>query len=114
MLQSLSYEDDTEVVDVEEPPPSIGRVATEDLSVHVRDENGFWHRRHPVKLQTSCGMPWRNWSWQNRRDGRHIDPPLAEVRPDGEPCDCWTREERKEAADQARLREEAEKGSVAP
>jgi hypothetical protein len=110
--QSLAFED-TEVVDVEEPPPiAMGRVATEDLIVHVKDENGFWHRRHPVKLQTSCGMPWTNWNWRNHRPGRHIDPPLATVRPYGEPCDCWTRAEREEAAESDRLRIAAEKGSV--
>lgn len=111
-----NYEPDTvveEIDDWEETPRSrrhsepiaLGRVPTEDLIVHVRDENGHWHRRHPVKLQTSCGKPWTNWSHENRRDGRHINPPLAD-------CECWTTAEREEAAESERLAALASKGTV--
>lgn len=102
--QSRTYEfdveDDTEVVDVEEAPPeiAIGRVATKDLIMHVMDERGQWHRLHPSTTKTACGFP-INFYRSVPRDNRRLEHPLATVRPDGEPCDCWTRAERKEADD---------------
>lgn len=95
------YEPDTEVVDVEDwsPPEPIARsrVATEDLTMHCRTEDDRWHRLHPNRLETACGYPFTNWGAGNTRSGRYPDHPLAEERPDGEPCDCWTKAERSEA-----------------
>ena len=96
------YVPDTLVADVEEEwlpaePLARGRVATEDLTMHCRTEDNRWHRLHPNRLETACGYPFTHWGTGNTRSGRFPDHPLAETRPDGEPCDCWTRAERSEA-----------------
>jgi hypothetical protein len=103
------YEPDTEVVDErdldQERQIAMPRVATEDLIMHVRDEAGNWHRRHPRRLETACGQKWMNWGYQNERSGRLIEPPLAA-------CDCWSKAEREEADESEKLRAIAIKGSV--
>ncbi len=109
-LQIDAYESDTEVADVEAPPfvpvlvevapdaaaIAVGRVATEDMIMHCRDQNGDWHRLHPNKLQTACGVPFTNWGSANLRNGRYPENPLAK-------CECWTRAERAEADERDRL-----------
>jgi hypothetical protein len=92
--------DDTEVIDVEEPPQlSRPRTATEDLTVHVYIQNdgkrkAGWHRLSANTMHTSCSteedpipVSLRTDSPKNRRDIKH---PLA-------PCECWTTAERREA-----------------
>jgi hypothetical protein len=103
--RAYAFEDyeDTEVVDVEEPPAVStqapfprGRVDTKDLIVHVRDDSDAWHRLHPTKLVTACGLEITNWKAGNTRAGLHVEHPLAM-------CECWTTAEREEANEKFRL-----------
>lgn len=92
---------DTEVSDVEEPPFSArdffprGRVDTKDLLMQVRDAERRWHRLHPTRLRTACGLVVTQWHADNIRHGLSIEHPLAE-------CECWTTAERTEADDKRR------------
>jgi hypothetical protein len=99
------YVPDKEVVDVDElPQPALlrrGRVDTKDLPVHVRDDDDRWHRLHPMKLITACGLPVTNWRPDSTRRGMHIEHPLAL-------CECWTTAEREEANEAFRLGHGAE------
>jgi hypothetical protein len=89
---------DTVVVDVDDfgdqQHPYRGRVATEDLIVHIQTDDGFWHRLHPSTIKTACGIP-VNFYKSTPRNGRRVEHPLAPA----EKCDCWTRDERREADD---------------
>ncbi len=95
----FSDEEATQEVDyAEEPPPlsSITRLSTRYLTVHVRTDDGFWHREHPSTTKTACGYRTNHYRSSLRQD-RVIRHPLANRRPDGEVCDCWTADERAEA-----------------
>jgi hypothetical protein len=98
----FSDDEETEVCDVDEPPVSSrllfprGRVDTKDLLMQVRDENERWHRLHPTKLRTACGMTVTEWQAENVRHNLRIEHPLAM-------CECWTTAEREEADEKFRL-----------
>lgn len=84
---AFSYAPDTIVEDVDDSPLQRrfprGRVDTGDLEVHVRDDDDEWHRLHPTKLITACGLSITNWKAGNTRAGLHAQHPLAQ-------CECWT------------------------
>lgn len=112
------YEADTIVEDVDDwnpEPIALPRVATEDLTVHVMTDDGFWHRLHSSTVKTACGFP-INYHRAVSRQDRAIEHPLATVRPDGVKCQCWTDEERNEADDAPRLaqkrRDELEQAAI--
>lgn len=94
-------DDETEVVDVEEPLLSISRprTATEDLTVHVYiPDDGTrvpgWHRLSENTLETSCSTEEKPVPVSLRTDQpknrRVIEHPLAK-------CECWTTRERRDA-----------------
>lgn len=87
------YDEDKEVVDVEEPPRLVAlpRVATEDLTMHVLLDDG-WHRAAPDGTETACGPHIDVRLVLDTRPGRQVEHPLA-------PCECWTTHERGKAND---------------
>ena len=69
---------------------AIPRVATSELTVHAKDDRGYWHRLHQSTVKTACGKP-INYHRAETKPGRRIEHPLAWS------CGCWTTEERLEA-----------------
>lgn len=66
------YEPDTFVVDVDDvpaPAPRIarGRVVTEELVVQVKLFD-LWHRRFPDADRTACGVPFKAFGTEVRRE----------------------------------------------
>lgn len=88
--QAFTYEEDTEVVDVDDAPIARSRVPTEDLAVHVLVD-GHYHRRHPSLAKTSCGIPYHSQFAPVRRE--MMVHPLAPRTV----CQCFTDDEIAEA-----------------
>lgn len=126
MHDVLRYEADTEVVDLDDnddaslfyprfvdaeeapEPPVFGRTSTGDLNVEVRDKEGFWHRKHPRKLMTACGRPWEIYGNEKictARTSHYLSGPLAD-------CECWTKAEREECAENDHMAGLIVKGAV--
>lgn len=95
-----SYE--TLVVDDPDAPgmPTLPRVSTEELTMHVHVD-GEWHRRMPDLSETSCGRPFHSQFSTPRRE--ELTGALCET--------CFTPRERQRAQEHAdKLRAEAELG----
>lgn len=98
------YDDDTEAVDADEPPLAIAlpRVATEDLAVHVFIvEHGYFHRRHPSTLKTSCCKYQVHAGFCSTRREQLVHPLSRD-------CGCFTAAELAEADDNWRAEFETE------
>lgn len=94
-MLDLSYAREADV-DVDEPI-AIPRVRTEDLTVHVKLDTG-WHKQDADGLETNCGDHINvRLQLETRNERQPLRHPLATLRSDGQPCDCWTRKERTKA-----------------